>query len=115
MDNITCSICLSDILDNNCCITNCNHTFCYTCLNIWFEKKKISCPICRADIDSYNYNNKITRIIYIDNIQRQIVPRQNNINTIIINKKFYIILQVLSIFSVILSGVNISLLVTCND
>jgi len=115
MNNITCSICLSNILDNNFCITNCNHNFCYDCLNKWFDKKKISCPMCRTNINSYNYNNEITRIIYIDNIERQIVPRQNNINTIQINKNLYVILQLLSVFSVISSGVNISLLITCND
>jgi len=115
MDNITCSICLSDILDNNFCITNCNHNFCYECLNTWFERKKISCPMCRTNINSYHHNNEITRIIYIDTDQPQIVLRQNNVNNIMINKNLYIILQILSVVSVIVSGVNISLLITCND
>ena len=35
---ITCSICLGDILPANLCKTNCNHEFCKTCLDLWFDK-----------------------------------------------------------------------------
>ena len=39
-----CSICLDLYIDK--CVTSCNHSFCKKCLNKWFSKKKITCPIC---------------------------------------------------------------------
>jgi len=111
--NATCSICLSIISNtNDYCITNCNHIYCYNCLNGWLDKKKISCPNCRTDIKSFTYNNENTRIIYIDNTQqRPIIPRRNNINTIIVNKKLYSFLKFGTIVSGLLASINIYFLI----
>jgi len=41
-----CSICMTEDSD---IITNCNHQFCYRCINYWY-RTKTSCPICRAEL-----------------------------------------------------------------
>lgn len=41
-----CSICM---LDNSNIVTNCNHQFCYRCINKWYSSKS-TCPICRSDL-----------------------------------------------------------------
>lgn len=59
--NIDCSICLSDnIIELNNCLTNCNHRFCKECLNEWFNKGNISCPLCRNDINFFINNDEKT-------------------------------------------------------
>ena len=107
--DITCSICLSKIPNKKTCTTNCNHKFCNDCLNKWFNKKKISCPICRSNIKTYKYNNETNRIIFIDsneNIpQRNIIRRSTN--NIIINKKIFIIFQMSCVSSILFICSNI--------
>ena len=41
-----CSICMTD---NSDILTNCNHQFCYRCINYWY-RTKTSCPICRSEL-----------------------------------------------------------------
>ena len=110
--NSECSICLSIISNDNYCITNCNHTYCYNCLNGWFEKKKISCPNCRENIKSFSYNNENTRVIYIDNTHHlPVVQQTNNLNTIIINRYLYNFLKFTSILSGLFLSMNIFFLI----
>ena len=54
MNNI-CSICLSNINRDELCHTDCNHRFCFDCLDEWFNNKTITCPNCRGHIKSYRY------------------------------------------------------------
>jgi hypothetical protein len=64
-----CSVCLTEnILPSNKCITECNHHFCKGCLDTWFNKGKITCPMCRKPIQYYNYNGGDIRIISIEKI-----------------------------------------------
>ena len=72
-DENACSICLENTINENLCITNCNHKFCESCITNWFDLGKNSCPNCREKIIRFNLNDKETRIITIDNNQ--------NINT----------------------------------
>jgi hypothetical protein len=44
--NSDCNICLSV---NSNCKTNCNHEYCYDCINKWYSKNN-TCPICRDTI-----------------------------------------------------------------
>lgn len=46
----TCSVCHEN---NSDIITDCDHQFCYGCLNTWFNKHQ-SCPYCRTDFESCN-------------------------------------------------------------
>ena len=41
-----CSICMNE---NSNCITNCNHQYCYNCINQWYVLKP-SCPVCRGEL-----------------------------------------------------------------
>ena len=59
-DDDICSICLiSPIPELDLCITNCGHTYCKGCLDIWMNRLKKECPICRQDIIYFMYNNNI--------------------------------------------------------
>ena len=61
MDN-SCYICLIQYIPvEQKCITNCNHSFCKSCLDTWFDEGKNSCPICRQIIQYFNY-------IYFSNV-----------------------------------------------
>jgi hypothetical protein len=65
--NEECSICLSKI-DENSYLTNCNHSFCQSCLEDWFRANHISCPLCRCEITECNHNKDNTKIkIYVTN------------------------------------------------
>jgi hypothetical protein len=44
-----CSICTNNICDTNKCITNCNHTFCLSCILKHLNTNK-KCPLCREII-----------------------------------------------------------------
>ena len=67
--NEECSICLTkQIIPMNKCITQCNHTFCKECLDMWFDNGKNTCPICRHIIKYFDYNGIETRIISIKNV-----------------------------------------------
>jgi len=70
---IKCSICLeNDIEDNVLCSTGCSHQFCKRCLDEWFDQGKVSCPMCRAEINYFKYqgeNNRIVRVTSTGNQQ----------------------------------------------
>jgi hypothetical protein len=52
--NINCSICLTNINDNNTKTLECKHTFHINCIDIWIDNKN-SCPLCRAIINKQPY------------------------------------------------------------
>lgn len=58
-----CSICLEEIINKS--TTNCNHSFCFDCLNEWLSKNKNTCPICRTQLKNYINNGNNTKIISI--------------------------------------------------
>ena len=105
--NQTCSICLSTIFSESSCITSCNHEFCYSCLNEWFDKKKASCPMCRTNIESYHHNDEKTRIILIDGTNAAPTRPRANLDMIVISRKTYKSLQVTSFCSFVLGVTNI--------
>ena len=78
-----CPICLKEF-NEELCKTNCNHEFCNNCLDLWFNKKRSDCPVCREQIKSFMYNNEKTKIIHIienenpENINNQI----NELNSV---------------------------------
>ena len=61
----TCTICYNDLINTNTCITNCSHSFCKDCLHQWFNRGKLSCPLCREDIQYFNYKSKNIKIVCI--------------------------------------------------
>tara|TARA_Y100000768_G_C23978615_1_gene684421 strand:- start:1965 stop:2330 length:366 start_codon:yes stop_codon:yes gene_type:complete len=96
MINNDCSVCLTEnILPSNKCITECKHHFCKDCLDNWFNKGKLTCPMCRKPLQYYNYNGENIRIISIEKIVN--VPVQSgtirpltNFRTITITRGMYI-------------------------
>ena len=77
--NKECSICLNIIEDQNLCITNCNHDYCYHCLKEWLKIKNL-CPNCRTTVESFLYKNEINRIFYIANFNEDDINDIENIN-----------------------------------
>ena len=62
--HLNCSICLKDtILQEEQCVTNCNHSFCKGCLDEWFDTGSDACPLCRQKITYFNHNNITNRLV----------------------------------------------------
>ena len=84
--NDQCTICFEVINDVNKCTTNCNHSYCKSCLDTWFDRGEKSCPICRSDIQYLIHNSENIRVIYNNlNQQNQL---NNNINNNLIRTNF---------------------------
>jgi hypothetical protein len=49
MASIQCAICLSDIGENNSCITECGHPFCLACI-LRAAQDNTACPLCRNQL-----------------------------------------------------------------
>jgi hypothetical protein len=64
-----CCICLEE--KDSIIKTNCNHIFCEKCLLEWFSKGNNTCPLCRNQIDSFSNNSLETRVISINNSNRE--------------------------------------------
>ena len=116
---INCSICFNDISKENICKTNCNHEFCKTCLDLWFDKNKFTCPMCRTRIQYFNHNGINNRIVCIIRNERlrHINNNQNNLNIphIMIQKRTFYMLNTIIMLSI--SGVCLlgSLLGSCEE
>lgn len=54
-----CSICLTEIAEDNIGVTKCGHIFCYSCLNMCLKNKK-QCPNCRTVLQEKNDVFKIS-------------------------------------------------------
>ena len=63
--NDSCIICYNNILEESLCKTNCNHIYCKDCLNKWFDRGNVECPMCRVPVKSYlnDFTNQIKKII----------------------------------------------------
>tara|TARA_A100001015_G_C15039136_1_gene738371 strand:+ start:2829 stop:4613 length:1785 start_codon:yes stop_codon:yes gene_type:complete len=55
--NDDCNICLCERSN---CKTECNHEYCYHCINTWYAKNR-TCPICRTSIDCVYSENGFTK------------------------------------------------------
>ena len=78
INNYTCTVCMKEGLTNEeIYYTNCNHEFCKSCLDDWFQIGNKSCPLCRSEIDNYKYKGENYKLIIheINNLENN----QNNI------------------------------------
>jgi len=98
---ITCSICLGDIVEDNFCKTNCNHEFCKSCLDLWFDKNKLSCPMCRTEIQYFNYNGIDNRVVSVYKPRRLRQSNPVNTTSIVLTKKVFIIMNISLTFSLV--------------
>lgn len=52
--DMTCSICLEDVSDENCAILECNHRYCKGCIDKWASCTPTpTCPTCRSKMENY--------------------------------------------------------------
>ena len=61
----SCIICFNSISDEEMCVTNCEHKYCFDCLKEWFNRGNISCPFCRQDIEHFFKNNEKNNIVKV--------------------------------------------------
>ena len=52
---MSCPICLEKLKKTNISITECNHTFCTTCL-LTSIQKNTNCPLCRKELIKKEHN-----------------------------------------------------------
>lgn len=71
-----CTICFTEISEDEKITLNCNHYFCNSCIQEWLNKGKDNCPLCRSDIKEYNLNDKNYRLIIIRNTSDRITNRE---------------------------------------
>lgn len=95
--NPLCSICLETIDVDHQCQTNCNHIFCKVCLDKWFDKEKISCPMCRTKIQYFQHQGNSNRIVCIR--KKEPVIRNQNPQRIVISRNTFLIMNFFSLFS----------------
>ena len=106
---ITCSICLGEILSDNLCKTNCNHEFCKSCLDLWFDKNKLSCPMCRGDIKYFNHKGVNNRVVGVYRPRRRPQPNPVTSTSIIITKRAFFITNISLACSVLTNCIMIGL------
>ena len=75
----SCIICYNTISEKDICETDCNHIYCSDCINTWFDRGNIFCPMCRQNIRRYIKDNEIIRVIKINNNQLNNNQLNNNI------------------------------------
>ena len=112
---ITCSICLGNIVEDNLCKTNCNHEFCKSCLDSWFDKNKLSCPMCRTEIQYFNYNGTDNRVVSVYRPGRQRQPNPVIATSIVLTKKVFIILNISLTMSLATNCILFGLWGACRD
>lgn len=96
-DTYKCPICMSDISIDSICKTDCNHQFCKSCLDTWFNRGENSCPTCRNNINYFDYKNNKNRIIIINNNENN-ENNENNLQAItndfqVIIKKYLVLIK----------------------
>ena len=64
-----CTICFTEISEEEKITLDCKHFFCNPCIQDWFNNGKNSCPLCRSDIKEYNLNDKDYRIVLKTNLR----------------------------------------------
>ena len=74
----TCIVCYNDIDDKDKCITNCNHIYCKDCLNVWFDRGNVECPMCRVPVKSYLNDNIMNKIVVLKKSSQNMILIQTN-------------------------------------
>ncbi|CAI2344711.1 unnamed protein product [Caenorhabditis sp. 36 PRJEB53466] len=58
-DELQCTICLASKFTQEGRISNCNHSFCFSCISEWVcQSLRPSCPMCRSEVDKICYDFK---------------------------------------------------------
>ena len=105
--NKTCAICYNDLIQKNNCITNCSHQFCKSCLDQWFNKGELSCPLCRSDIEYFSHQNKNIRIVCITKPAILTNTNTNTNNRIILYRNVVYFWGIFTFSTVLSTGLSI--------
>lgn len=62
-----CPICFEVLTQDNITKTNCNHIYCFNCINQLIENNNINCSLCRTEVKNYKNKNDNFKIIKINN------------------------------------------------
>ena len=77
-NDVTCIVCYNTIETENICKTNCNHIYCKDCLNVWFDRGNVDCPMCRDPVKSYLNDNIMNKIVVLKNQTQNLILFQTN-------------------------------------
>ena len=77
-NDVTCIVCYNTIETENICKTNCNHIYCMGCLNEWFDRGNVDCPMCRDPVKSYLNDNIMNKIVVLKNQTQNLILFQTN-------------------------------------
>jgi hypothetical protein len=77
-NDVTCTVCYNTIDDKDKCITNCNHIYCNGCLNEWFDRGNVECPMCRVPVKSYLNESTNHKIVVLKHQPQNMVLIQTN-------------------------------------
>lgn len=77
-NDVTCTVCYNTIDDKDKCTTNCNHIYCKGCLNKWFDRGNVECPMCRVPVKSYLNDSTNHKIVVLKNQPQNMVLIQTN-------------------------------------
>ena len=106
--DIKCSICLDeDVESNDLCSTGCDHQFCKSCLDEWFDQGKLSCPMCRQEIKYFEHDNEKNRIVKLSSSTGEINDNTSNLIRVIHKQK--VKLKIYKTFNYVLLFYNIYL------
>ena len=60
-----CAICLiNEIVGEEKCTNDCGHSFCKSCIDSWFDSGKNNCPLCRQQINYFDYKEDRFRVVF---------------------------------------------------
>jgi hypothetical protein len=94
MEKEDCPICLENIIEENKVKSECNHTFCKTCLEIALENKD-NCPMCRTILQPPKEVKELCERLYNDGYEneedeREEFTEENKPRTYVENGETYI-------------------------
>jgi hypothetical protein len=69
-NNLKCGICNDPFVDP--VVTPCHHSYCWLCLDRWFQTSKSTCPACRKTISRFN-TMPVTLLSFISMLDQLLV------------------------------------------
>ena len=96
-----CSICLNRFDETNVCETQCHHRFCKTCLDEWFNKHQMTCPLCRTHIQYFTCQGSVNRVVCVYRRQTNVPPPPANPQAFyMVTRRTMIVMNAFGLFSI---------------
>ena len=114
--NDICSVCLNQFEDTNVCETQCHHNFCKTCLDEWFNKNKMTCPLCRTQIQYFTCQGEVNRVVCVyPRTANPPIPVLPNHSMFLVSRRNMILLNIFAIFSFTSLALSMGYWLQCNE